>query len=223
MYPYIFDNIYKYVLPWTCTVDNNMADLVTFENFCHCEGFFGYNRMRVAADRALEEMLCAETDAKHALHLHGLKVEELNACQENLHPLVEAFIKAKTDALHAVKDTMTVALGAAEIVKVRTKLHANAKVALSRCESECREQLKRMETEVTSGDKQKILDNLAKRLKFLSLPRPERSVLTMVHMVMPRFSDISKFRNISPETQLEIGKNAWPQNILPLVCEFLMR
>jgi hypothetical protein len=195
-----------------------MAD---FENFGPCDAFIEYDCMQASADRAREDMYSAETHARHVLYLRGLKVQELNDCQENLHPRLEAYIEAKNDALHAVKETMRVALGAAAKVKAMTKIHANAKAALSRCESECREQLKRMETEVTSGDKQTILDNLEKRLEFLSLPQTERSGLTKVHMVMPWISNISKFGSISAGIRSEIGKDEWPQTILPLVCKIL--
>jgi hypothetical protein len=151
-----------------------------------------------------------------------LKVKDLNDCQENLHPQFESYIEAKTDALHAMTETRRVALVAAAKVKAMTKIHVNAKAALRRCKSECRAQLKRMETEVTSGDEQKTLDNLDKRLEaddeFNSLPQAERSGWKKEQMVMPWIANISKFGSISAA---EIGKDEWHQTILPLVCKFL--
>ena len=198
-----------------------MARFKNFENFSPCEDLVTYECLQSAAHEAKEGMLRAETDAKHALYLHGLKVVTNKECQENMYPGFEAYIEAKTATLHAMKETMSNAHVAEAKVRSMTRIHVNAKAALSRCKSECREQLKRMETEVTSGDKQTILDNLEKRLEFLSLPQTERSGLTKVHMVMPWISNISKFGSISAGIRSEIGKDEWPQTILPLVCEIL--
>ena len=82
-----------------------------------------------------------------------------------------------------------------------------------------------METEVTSGANQTVLDNLKKRFEFndvfASLSQAERSAQTKVQRVIPWISDICKFGCISAGIRSEIGKDEWPQTILPLVCEIL--